>query len=51
MALITEAAANIVERYRKKVDKAELSEAAAREAALADIAAMRHGRGWRGRGR
>ncbi|AWN53657.1 methyl-accepting chemotaxis protein [Methylobacterium sp. 17Sr1-1] len=44
MALITEAAANVVERYRQKAEKAEMSEAAAREAALADIAAMRHGR-------
>jgi methyl-accepting chemotaxis protein len=44
LSLITEAAANIVERYRKKAAGGEMSEAAAREAALADIAAMRHGR-------
>ncbi|QRE75166.1 methyl-accepting chemotaxis protein [Methylobacterium aquaticum] len=44
MALITEAAANIVERYRQKAAKGEMGESAAREAALADIAAMRHGR-------
>ncbi|TGE01221.1 methyl-accepting chemotaxis protein [Methylobacterium nonmethylotrophicum] len=44
LSLITEAAANVVERYRKKAAAGEVSEAAAREAALADIAAMRHGR-------
>jgi len=44
LSLITEAAANIVERYRQKAARAEMTEAAAREAALADIAAMRHGR-------
>ncbi|MCF4124192.1 methyl-accepting chemotaxis protein [Methylobacterium sp. SyP6R] len=44
LSVMTEAAANIVERYRQKVDKGEMAEAAAREAALADIAAMRHGR-------
>ncbi|KMO13543.1 chemotaxis protein [Methylobacterium indicum] len=44
LSLITEAAANIVERYRQKAIKGEITEAASREAALADIAAMRHGR-------
>ncbi len=44
LSVMTEAAANIVERYRQKVDKGEMAEAAAREAALADIGAMRHGR-------
>ncbi|KMO14380.1 cache domain-containing protein, partial [Methylobacterium platani] len=44
LSVITEAAANIVERYRQKAAKGEMTEASAREAALADIAAMRHGR-------
>ncbi|PIK71583.1 chemotaxis protein, partial [Methylobacterium frigidaeris] len=44
LSLITEAAANIVEHYRQKAGRGEMGEAAAREAALADIAAMRHGR-------
>ncbi|KMO34061.1 chemotaxis protein [Methylobacterium tarhaniae] len=44
LSVMTEAAASIVEHYRQKAAKGEMTEAAAREAALADIGAMRHGR-------
>ncbi|MFH6785148.1 MULTISPECIES: methyl-accepting chemotaxis protein [Methylobacterium] len=44
LSVMTEAAANIVDRYRQKAEKGEMTQAAAREAALADIGAMRHGR-------
>lgn len=43
LSLMTEAATGIVDRYQSLAAKSEMSEAAARAAALADISAMRFG--------
>ena len=43
LAALTDAASGIVGRYQALVAKSEMTEAAARTAALADITAMRYG--------
>ena len=43
LALMTEAAANLADRYRRLAAAGQMDEAGARAAALADISAMRHG--------
>ncbi|TNC07139.1 HAMP domain-containing protein [Methylobacterium terricola] len=44
LELISEAAANILDRYRRAVAAAEMSEEAAKTSAIADVTAMRYGR-------
>lgn len=43
LGLMTEAAVNVIDRYRKLSERGEMSPQSARAAALADIDAMRHG--------
>ncbi|MBD8906723.1 chemotaxis protein, partial [Methylorubrum zatmanii] len=44
LSLMTEAAVNLIDRYRRLAEKGEMPEASARAAAYADVAAMRHGK-------
>ncbi|HJE24696.1 MAG TPA: methyl-accepting chemotaxis protein [Methylorubrum populi] len=44
LALMTESAVNLIDRYHRLAEKGEMTEAAARATAYADVAAMRHGK-------